>query len=149
MSVQLVQSYLVAPVGLVIAAVAGFAATRRARRVERWDANLTLPLLMGVAAAHLVLIPVVELERQAMFGLYVASVIVVVGLAFAGRRIWRLGAVLLPVGSVLGYAYFAVLAHQADYVGLTIKLVELATIAAAAAPVVRRGQARDSRATAA
>ena len=145
MTVHLVQSYLVALAGLVAAGGAGFAATRLARRVGPWDANLTLPLLTGVAGAHLVLIPLVELERQALFGAYVASVLVVVALAFLGVRFWRLGAVLLPAGSILGYAYFAVLVHQADYAGLAVKLVELATIGAAVAPILRRTSAREVR----
>jgi len=145
MTVQLVHPYLVAPVGLLVGGGVGFAVTRMARRVEKWDANLTLPLLTGVAGAHLVLIPVVELERQVMFGLYVLAVIAVVALAMLGRRIWRLGAVLLPVGSILGYAYFAVLVHQADYVGLGVKLVELAAVAAAVTPLLNRRRAREAR----
>ena len=86
----------------------------------------------------------VELERKLMFGLYFLSVVVVVVMALFGWRIWRLGAVLLPVGSILGYAYFAVQVHEVDYIGLFIKVVEVLTIAAALIPLFARGRSRTS-----
>ena len=60
----------------------------------------------------------------------------------AGAAVWRLGAVALPAGSILAYAYFAVLAHEADVIGLLVKVVELLAIAAALAPLVRLQPAR-------
>jgi len=145
MAVQFVQSYLVALGGLVIGAAAGFAVAQvRGAAIGDRGAKLTVTLLAAVGTAHLVLIPVVELERKVMFGLYFVSVVVVVVMALFRWRIWRLGAVLLPVGSILGYAYFAVMVHQVDYIGLAVKVVEVATIAAALTPLFAHRQSRTS-----
>jgi hypothetical protein len=112
MAIQFVQSYLIALGGLVVGAAAGLGVTQmRGGAVGDWSARLTVTLLAAVGTAHLALIPVVEFERKAMFGLYFVSVVVVVAMALFGWRIWRLGAVLLPVGSILGYAYFAMMVH--------------------------------------
>jgi hypothetical protein len=141
--VQFIPQYLVAVVGIGVGASAAWilaAANNRrsgdAKRIDGWDARVTLPLLLGAAGAHLALIPVVEVQRQLMFGLYVLALIITVALGFAGWRIWRLGAVLLPLGSIAAYAYFAVQVHEADVVGLAVKLVELAAVAAAVRPVI-------------
>jgi hypothetical protein len=153
--VQYVSQYLIAVVGLVVGAVAGLVLagvmSRRARdanRLDRWDASVTIPLLLAAAGAHLALVPVVELQRQLMFCLYVLALIVTVALALSGWRIWRLGAVLLPLGSILAYGYFAVQVHAADWIGLGVKLVELAVVAAALGPVLaarRREQPQRQR----
>ena len=145
MAVQFVQSYLVALGGLVVGAAAGFWVSRiRGGTPGDLSARLTLTLLAAVGTAHLVLIPVVELERKLMFGLYFASVVVVIAVAVFRWPIWRLGAVLLPLGSILGYAYFAVQVHEVDYIGLAVKVVEVATIAAALTPLFVRHQSRPS-----
>jgi hypothetical protein len=136
--VVLIPAYLFGIVGLVVGAAAGLVVTRVTKRgrLPAWDARWTAPLLLAASGAHLVLIPAVELERQVLFGLYALALIVTVAMGFAGLSIWRLGAVLFPVGSILGYAYFAALVHQADYAGLAIKVVELAAIACALQPFV-------------
>jgi len=141
--VQFIPQYLVALVGIGVGAPAGLilaaAVNRRsgnAKRIDGWDARVTVPLLLAAAGAHLALIPVVELQRQLMFGLYVVALIITVALAAAGWRIWRLGAVLLPLGSILAYGYFAGQVHEADVVGLVVKIVEVAAVAAAARPVI-------------
>jgi hypothetical protein len=128
---------------MVVGALSGWfvtaAVNRRAgeaKRIDGWDARVTLPLLLAAAGAHLALVSVVELQRQLMFGLYVLALIVTVALAVGGWRIWRLGAVLLPLGSILAYAYFAGQVHQADVVGLVVKIVEVAAAAAAVRPVI-------------
>jgi hypothetical protein len=135
--VQLIQQYLVGLVGLVVGATIGWLvailANRRVsekRRLTAWDARLTIPLLLAAAGAHLALIPVVELQREVMFGFYALALVVTVAVGIAGPAIWRLGAVVLPAGSILAYSYFAVVGHQADVVGLVVKAVELAAIAA-------------------
>ncbi|PYR20347.1 MAG: hypothetical protein DMF98_23665, partial [Acidobacteria bacterium] len=139
--VQFTPEYLVAVVGLAVGAAAGGSLTGLIRRsgdqsrIDIWDARVPAPLLLATAGAHLVLIPVVELQRQVMFGLYFVALLATVGLAIAGWRIWRLGAVLLPAGSILAYEFFAGKAHEADVIGLAVKLVELAAIAAALRPV--------------
>jgi len=147
MTIQLEKEYLVALLGLVVGAGAGLIAaavygraTRQGIRPGRWDARVTIPLLLAAAGAHLVLIPVVESRRQLLFGLYFAALIGTAIFAMVGPSIWRLGAVLLPVGSVLAYFYFAFQVHQADYVGLAVKMVEVAAIAAALVPITRRGR---------
>jgi len=141
--VQFIPQYLVALVGIGVGAPAGLilaaAVNRRsgnAKRIDGWDARVTVPLLLAAAGAHLALIPVVELQRQLMFGLYVVALIITVALAAVGWRIWRLGAVLLPLGSIYAYGYFAVQVHEADVVGLAVKIVEVAAVAAAARPVI-------------
>jgi len=141
--VQYIPQYLVAVVGMAVGGSAGLllaaAINRRsvdAQRLDGWDARFTIPLLLAAAGAHLALVPVVELQRQLMFGLYVSALIITVALALVGWRIWRLGAVLLPLGSILAYAYFAGQVHEADVVGLLVKIVELAAAAAALRPVI-------------
>jgi hypothetical protein len=131
--VVLIPAYLVGVGGLVGGAAVGLVVAWAAKngRLPAWDARLTAPLLLAAAGGHLVLIPAVELERQVLFGLYALALLVTVAMGFAGVSIWRLGAVVFPTGSILGYAYFAVLAHHADYAGLAIKVVELAAIACA------------------
>jgi hypothetical protein len=151
--VQFIPQYLVAVIGLVVGVSSGWivSATMNRRsgdatRIDGWDARVTIPLLLAAAGAHLALIPIVELQRKLMFGLYVLALIITVALAVAGWRIWRLGAVLLPLGSILAYGYFAGQVHEADVVGLTVKIVELAAVAAALRPVVSaRRRAQDGR----
>jgi hypothetical protein len=143
MVVHLIRSYLIALVGLVIGAGLGLVATAIAQRragskLRRWDARLTVPLLLAAAGAHVVLIPAVELQRQVMFGLYVAALTGVVVMAIAGLRVWRLGAVVLPAGSIAAYAYLAVVGHAADIAGIAVKIVELGAILAAVKPVLIR-----------
>ena len=152
--VRFIPQYLVAVVGMVVGGSAGWmlaaAMNRRsgdAKRIDGWDARVTLPLLLAAAGAHLALIPVVELQRQLMFGLYVLALIITVALAVGGWRIWRLGAIFLPLGSILAYGYFAGQVHEADVVGLVVKTVELMAVAAAARPVIaaRRVRGRNQR----
>src|SRR5579859_678149 len=133
MHVVLIANYLFGLAGLVAGGAAGLlvAAAARNGRLAARDARVTAPLLLAAAVAHLVLIPFVELERQVLFGLYGLALIATVAIGLAGARIWRLGAVLFPAGSILGYAYFGVLVHQVDYAGLAIKVVELAAIGSA------------------
>jgi hypothetical protein len=71
-----------------------------------------------------------------------------VAFAIAGLGIWRLGAIVLPAGSILAYAYFAVIGHQADVAGLAVKAVELATIAAALWSLVAANRKHRAPATA-
>ena len=151
--IQFVPQYLVAVIGLGVGAAAGIvliAAMRRlaaqANRLAGSDAWIAAPLLLAAAGAHLTLIPVVELQRQVLFGLYGVALLVTVALGIAGWRIWRLGAVLLPLGSILAYGYFAGREHEADVVGLVVKVVELAAIGAAAWPVLSaRRQTQEGR----
>ena len=151
--IQFVPQYLGAVIGLGVGAAAGIvliAAMRRlaaqANRLAGSDAWIAAPLLLAAAGAHLTLIPVVELERQVLFGLYGVALLVTVALGIAGWRIWRLGAVLLPPGSILAYGYFAGREHEADVVGLVVKVVELAAIGAAAWPVLSaRRQTQEGR----
>ena len=140
--IQFVPQYMVAVLGLAVGAAAGIvlaAAMRRrpalANRLVASDAWIAVPLLLAAAATHLVLIPVVEQQQQMLFGLYGLGLLVTVALGAAGWRIWRLGAVLLPLGSILAYGYFAGREHEADVVGLVVKVVELAAIGAALWPV--------------
>jgi len=144
MTIQLEKEYLVALLGLAVGAASGLiAAAAYSRAAPRriplgpWDARVTIPLLLAAAGAHLVLIPVVEPTRQLLFGLYFAALIGTVVFAMAGLSIWRLGAALLPAGSIAAYFYFALQVHQADYVGLTVKVIELAAVAAAVVPIAR------------
>jgi hypothetical protein len=149
--IQFVPQYLVAVIGMGVGAAAGiFVAAAilpaRGNRFAGPDAWITAPLLLAAAGAHLALIPVVEPQRQMLFGLYGVALLVTVALGAAGWRIWRLGAVLLPLGSILAYGYFAGREHEADVVGLVVKVVELAAIGAAAWPVLSaRRQAQDGR----
>lgn len=131
MGVHLISSYLVAFAGVAAGAIVGVTAAVVFRRLRAWDAWITIPLLLVAAGAHLALIPQVETERQVLFGLYGVALLGTVVFAFAGQGIWRVGAVVFPAGSIAGYFYFALPEHQADYVGLIVKLIELAAIAAA------------------
>jgi|SRR5579859_1507479 len=144
MHVVLIVNYLFGLAGLVAGGAVGFlvAAVAGNGRLAARDARMTAPLLLAAAGAHLVLIPFVELERQVLFALYVLALVVTVAIGLAGARIWLLGAVLFPAGSILGYAYFSVLVHQADYAGLAIKVVELLAIASALASFVARRHER-------
>ena len=151
--IQFVPQYMVAVLGLAVGAAAGIvlaAAMRRrpalANRLIASDAWIAVPLLLAAAGAHLVLIPVVEQQQQMLFGLYGVGLLVTVALGAAGWRIWRLGAVLLPLGSIVAYGYFAGREHEADVVGLVVKLVELAAIGAAVLPVLSaRRQTQERR----
>ena len=141
--IQFFPQYLVAVIGLGVGAAAGIvlaAAMRRrpadANRLVASDAWIAVPLLLAAAGAHLVLMRVVEQQQQMLFGLYGVGLLVTVALGAAGWRIWRLGAVLLPLGSILAYGYFAGREHGADVVGLVVKVVELAAIGAALWPVL-------------
>ena len=152
MAVHIVQSYLVAVAGLVVGAVMGLVAAALLRNriaargsVRRWDAWVTLPLLLAAAGRALTLIPQVEMLRQVLFGLYAASLIGTVIFALGGLAIWRLGALLFPAGSIAAYFDFALSGHQADYVGLLVKVVELAAIIAALVPVFMRERAYGER----
>src|SRR5579864_5423287 len=144
MAIHLIQAYLVAIAGLAAGAVIGLivAATLQ-RSMHVWDARVTVPLLLAAAGAHLVLISQVELQRQILFGLYAAALTGVAIFAVAGLGIWRLGAVVFPAGSIAAYFYFALPEHQADYVGLLVKVVELAAIVSAVVPVLVRARAYD------
>lgn len=59
----------------------------------------------------------------------------VVVFALLGFGIWRLGAIVFPLGSIGAYFYFGLMVHQVDYIGLLVKLVEVAAIAAVLVPV--------------
>lgn len=146
MSIHLVASYWIGLVGAAIGLIVGLLVVRavdHGSRVSPWDARATLPLLLAAGLAHLSLIPVVELQRQVLFGLYGAALIGVVLFALLGIGIWRLGAVVFPLGSIGAYVYFGLSVHQVDYIGLLVKLVEVATIAAAILSVLRsRGATR-------
>src|SRR5579859_1843709 len=144
MHVVLIPNYLFGLAGLVAGAAVGLlvAAVAKNGKLAVRDARVTAPLLLAAAGAHLVLIPFVELERQVLFALYALALLATVGIGLAGARIWRLGAVFFPVGSILAYAYFAVLVHQADYAGLAIKVVELSAIGSALASFAARRNER-------
>ncbi|SRR6266568_2536788 len=144
MHVVLIPNYLFGLAGLVAGGAVGLlvaALAKNGRRPAR-DAAVTAPLLLAASGAHLVLIPFVELERQVLFGLYALALVATVAIGLAGARIWRLGAVFFPAGSILAYAYFAVLVHQADYAGLAIKVVELVAIGSALALFAARRNER-------
>ena len=144
MHVVLIPEYLIGLVGLVAGGAAGLvvAALAHNGRLPARDARVTAPLLLGCAVAHLFLIPAVELERQVLFGLYALALLGTVAIGLAGARIWRLGAVFFPAGSIVAYTYFAVLVHQADYAGLAIKVVELIAIGSALASFAARRSQR-------
>ena len=140
MSVHFVSSYWIGLVGAAVGLIGGLLVVRvadRRSRLSLWDARATLPLLLAAGLAHLSLIPVVELQRQVFFGLYGAALIGVVLFALLGIGIWRLGAVVFPLGSIGAYLYFGLLVHQVDYIGLLVKLVEVAAVAATIVSVVR------------
>jgi len=145
MHVVLIPNYLFGLAGLVAGGAAGLVVAVAAKngRLAARDARVTAPLLLAAAVAHLVLIPFVELERQVLFGLYGLALISTVAIGLAGARIWRVGAVFFPVGSILGYAYFGVLVHQVDYAGLAIKVVELVAIGSALASFASRRNQRE------
>lgn len=136
MAVQFVVNYVVALAGLAVGGVAGFLVALGAGRASTWDRRTTLPLVLAAGAAHLALIPVVEPQRQLLFGLYFLGMGGVFVLALLGAGIWRLGAIVLPAGSILAYFYFGLLAHQVDFVGLAVKVIEAAAIVAAVAGLV-------------
>ena len=145
MTVHLIQSYLVAVGGLVVGALVGLITAAVFKRLSAWDAWATLPLLLAAAGAHIALIPQVEVQRQVLFGLYGAALVGTVIVALAGLAIWRVGAVFFPAGSIAAYFYFALPTHQADYVGLIVKLVELAAIFSALAGMFARQRAYRGR----
>lgn len=141
LSIQFVAPYWPGVAGLLLGVVCGMliAATTRARSVlSEWDARVTVPLVLAAAGAHLLLIPAVELERQVLFALYGVALLVVTAFAIAGVGIWRLGAIVFPLGSIGAYFYFAFQVHHADYIGLLVKLVEFIAVAAATASALSR-----------
>jgi len=145
MHVVLIPNYLFGLAGLVAGGAVGLlvAAVARNGRLPAREARVTAPLLLAAAVAHLVLIPFVELERQVLFAVYGLALIATVAIGLAGARIWLLGAVLLPAGSIAGYAYFGLLVHQVDYAGLAIKVVELVAIGSALASFASRRNQRE------
>jgi hypothetical protein len=146
MGVQFIVDYVVALAGLGVGGVAGFLVALGAGRAPAWDARVTLPLVLAAGAAHLALIPVVETQRQVMFGLYFLAMGAVFAAGLIGVAAWRIGAIVFPAGSIVAYFYFAFIAHQADVVGLIVKAVELAVIITAAAGfAIKRGDATDAR----
>jgi hypothetical protein len=146
MAVQFVVDYLVAFAGLGVGAVAGYLVALGVRRAPSWDRQLTLPLVLAAGTAHLALIPVVETQRQVLFGLYFLAMAAVFGAGILGLTAWRAGAIVFPAGSIVAYLYFALTAHQADVVGLVVKAVEVAVITTAAIGLaVRRERTVDRK----
>ena len=135
MALHFISAYVPAIAGLVIGALVGYVVAGR-RGPTSADARVTLSLLLAAATAHLFLIPLVERERQILFGLYFVALALTFGAALIGIRAWKLGAVLLPAGSILGYFYFALGVHEVDFIGLLVKVVEVGVIVAAARSVV-------------
>jgi hypothetical protein len=135
MALHFVAEYVVGLAGMVAGAVTGWLIATRLDRAGGWDARVTLPLLLGAGAAHLALIPVVERQRQVMFGLYFLAMAGTFVFAMLRFGIWRLGAVVFPAGSIAAYFYFAAMVHQVDYIGLAVKAVEAAVIVAAIRPL--------------
>ncbi len=142
MTVQLISSYLIGVVGAVIGFGVGLVLITLRERVTtaqdaitNWDSRVTIPLLLAAGGGHVVLIPAMSSQNQVLFGLYFVALILVVIVAFAGFSIWRLGAVIFPAGSIFAYLYYAIPAHSADYVGLALKIVELAAIVSALVPL--------------
>ena len=137
--IQFQRDYLPALLGLPLGLVAGLILTAlvRGRELAAWDARVTLPLLLGAAAAHLALLTSVEQPRAIFFVLYALSIFATVASGLVGVALWRLAAVALPAASILAYGYFAAVAHEADVIGLLVKVAELAAIAAALIPVLR------------
>jgi hypothetical protein len=126
--------YLPAFAGVVVGAVLALLAATflpQARKLSHWDRRATIPLLLAAAGAHLALLPRVELLRIVPFSLYGIVLVLTVAFAFAGVSGWRVAAVVFPLGSILGYFYFGAVAHEVDVVGLIVKLLEVAAIAAA------------------
>ncbi len=80
---------------------------------------------------------VVEQPRAIFFVLYALSIFATVAGGLVGVALWRLAAFALPAASILAYGYFAAVAHEADVIGLLVKVAELAAIAAALIPVLR------------
>lgn len=145
MRVVFESEYVIGLVGLVIGAVVALViGAIRGGTMSRWDARSSAPLLLGAAGAHIALISVVEPMRQVLFALYGLALIGVVLFAAAGWSIWRLGAIVFPAASIAAYFYFALPERQADYIGVLVKLVELAAIVAVVVPLLRT---RDRRRT--
>jgi len=140
--IQFVKAYLPALAGLPLGVLAGLVLGAGRRRLPDWDARVTVPLLLAAATAHLALLPAVEPLRVVLFSLYALALLATIAIGLAGAAIWRVGAVALPAGSILAYAYFAALAHEADVIGLLVKAVELLAIAAALVPWLRPQPAR-------
>ena len=146
MTIHLVTEYLIALLGLLVGGGIAIALTAaRGGTITRWDARVSLPLLVAALGAHIALITAVEPTRQLLFGLYALALLGVVGSALVGWSIWRIGGVVFPAGSMAAYFYFAIQVHEADYVGLLVKLVELAAIAAVLLPVFKRAGKRSQR----
>jgi hypothetical protein len=152
MSFQLISSYWIAIVGAVVGAIVGLVlAVWRGRMVDPtstttvWDLRVTIPLLFAAAGGHIVLVPQMTQQNQLLFSLYTAAIIVVAILAYGGFSIWRLGAVLFPLGSIAAYFYYAIPARSADYIGLGLKIVELAAIVAALVPLAMPERMRRGR----
>ena len=135
MTLHFVSAYLPAVAGLVIGGLVGYLIAGRGGASSS-GARMTLALLFAAAIAHLSLIPVVERERQIMFGLYFLALALTFGAALLGVGAWKIGAVLFPAGSILGYFYFAYGAHEVDFIGLAVKVVELGVIVTAVRSVV-------------
>jgi hypothetical protein len=143
MRIFLEPEYLVGLVGLVIGAGVGVAlGVGRGGLQSQWDRHATLPLLLAAGGAHLALTGAVEPLRQVLFGLYGLALIGTAFFAAMGWGIWRLGGIVFPVGSIAAYFYFAIPEHQADYVGLLIKLVEVVAVVSVAVPLLRGEQRR-------
>lgn len=140
MSIHLVSAYWIALAGGALGLAVGLIVPRHVGRKSqswRWDGRVTLPLILAAAGAHLALIPLVEQQRQVLFGLYGLALIGVAVFALLEIGIWRLGAIVFPLGSIGAYFYFGVTVHQVDYIGLLIKLVEVAATAAAVFSLTR------------
>ena len=140
MAVHFEAEYLPALAGLVVGALIGYVLATSTHRASTWDTRVTLPLVLAAGAAHLALIPAVEAQRQ-LFGLYFAAVTGTFALALLRVGIWKLGALVFPAGSILAYFYFTLTAHEADFIGLAVKVVEAAVIVAAVRSVLARSEA--------
>ena len=145
MTVHFVAQYVPALAGLAVGALTGFVIATGTRRPSQWDARVTLPLVLAAGAAHLALIPAVEAQRQLLFGLYFAAMTGTFALGLLRVGIWKLGALGFPAGSLLAYFYFALTAHEADFIGLAVKVVEAAVIVAAVRSVLARTEAGERR----
>ena len=146
MAVHFVVNYVVALAGLAVGCVTGYFVALGIRTTSLWDTRTTLPLVLAAGAAHLALIPVVEQQRQVLFGLYFLGMAGVFAFAMLGFGVWRLGAILLPAGSIFAYFYFGLIAHQVDFVGLAVKAIEVAvSVAAIVGLVAGRGRAPATR----
>ena len=137
MTIHLLPEYLVGLVGVAIGLGAGLAlGAMRRQMLSTLDARASLPLLLAAGGGHLALIGAVEPLRQVLFGLYGLALVGVALFALVGWSIWRLGGALFPLGSIAAYFYFATPEHQADYVGLLIKVIELAAIVVVVLPLL-------------